>query len=382
MSTSLGTKESNLPDTGWVPGSNAPPGSNGAGAETSYTKAVEKSKTPQQNTTTNNNNIHKSYPLNLGTEQQLMIIKIYTQVKSNYKEAFQSPNVFNWGTSPSGGSINTTNAANPTQAIVVLKSSQLIDNASNSENARFALLGTAAKGVVEVGKSLDAIVFLNDIKVGAAARGTNKQYIQYIDLYMPESLNFINTNSYSEVSLTDALGLSGVMAGNSTEYNAIISKISGIAGDISGIAEQGNEGYAINPQLQVLYHGPKIRTFQFMFRFTPRSQAEATAVEEIIRTLRFHAAPEYSPNGEAINSRYMVPPSEFEIEFGYLEKNQFSHNSHIPRIAQSVLTSVDVNYAQSGRYATFVDGQPVETVVTLSFTETVILTKEDILNGY
>jgi hypothetical protein len=54
----------------------------------------------------------------------------------------------------------------------------------------------------------------------------------------------------------------------------------------------------------------------------------------------------------------------------------------LPRIAQCVLENIDVNYAAGGQYSTFVDGMPVEITMQLTFTETIILTKEDIDSGF
>jgi hypothetical protein len=54
----------------------------------------------------------------------------------------------------------------------------------------------------------------------------------------------------------------------------------------------------------------------------------------------------------------------------------------MPRIGKCVLTNIDVNYAPSGQYSTYSNGVPTEISVQLTFTETVVLTKEDIKIGY
>lgn len=219
-------------------------------------------------------------------------------------------------------------------------------------------------------------------KLDMTKNRVSTQYSAYIDLYMPESLNFINQQDFDAVSLTEALGSAGRFSQGQgiTEVQLQAMQDLNITGErYRDFYLQKNRGYALNPQLEILYNGPKNREFVFTFKFTPRSAEEANDVEDIIRTLRYHSAPEYTRSQGSINSRYMIPPSQFGIEF--LIENK--RNKHLPRIAQCVLTNVDLNYAPSGRYATFTNGTPVEIQMQLTFTETVVLTKEDIsIGGY
>lgn len=221
---------------------------------------------------------------------------------------------------------------------------------------------------------------------------TAKETLGYINLYMPETLNFVNQQDYDPVEMTDALGLAGRLSQAGGPFGG--ENLLRSATDLGWTGEkytdlymQKNLGYALNPQLQVLYHGPRTREFVFSFRFTPTSDVESNIVSTIIKALRFHAAPEYTVFGEkkSYNSRYMTPPSQFEIDF--MVKNEdgssYAQNQHIPKIGKCVLTNVDVNYAPSGRYAAFeTTNAPVEIAVQLSFTETTVLTKDDIMAGY
>lgn len=224
----------------------------------------------------------------------------------------------------------------------------------------------------------------------------------YINLYMPDGLNFVDRHDYDSVSVTDALGNLGALGtGSTTEIAARIGESASVAGvsllgqNITDLALY-NSGYALNPQLQVLFKGSKNREFVFTFKFVPRNPTEAETIESIIRTLRYHAAPNYQTAGEdglagsfsgvglgaTNNSRYFIPPSQFEIEFLIMTKSYSIYNDKLPRIAQCALTNIDVNYAPSGQFAAYADYQPVETQLQLTFTETVVLTKQDIQVGY
>ena len=257
-----------------------------------------------------------------------------------------------------------------------------------------ALTDAAQIGAAGVtGADLDSLSGLN--------AATVTEPLSYINLYMPEGLNFVDRHDYDAVSVTDALGGLGLVGtGSTTEIAARLGEQARIAGvsllgqNITDLALY-NSGYALNPQLQVLFKGSKNREFIFTFKFIPRNSYEALTIESIIRTLRYHAAPNYQTtgpdglegtlglgSGASNNSRYFIPPSQFEIEFLVMDQSTAVYNDKMPRIAQCVLTNIDVNYAPSGQFAAYQDFQPVETQLQLTFTETVVLTKPDIQAGY
>jgi hypothetical protein len=51
-------------------------------------------------------------------------------------------------------------------------------------------------------------------------------------------------------------------------------------------------------------------------------------------------------------------------------------NTALARISTCVLTEIQVNYAQSGAWATFNDGMPVHINMTLAFKEVDIITRQ------
>jgi hypothetical protein len=113
--------------------------------------------------------------------------------------------------------------------------------------------------------------------------------------------------------------------------------------------------------------------------FYPRSQTEAKAVMKIIKKLKFHQAPEIASR---TGGRFLIPPSEFDIEFFY----NGSENPNIPKISTCVLESIDVDYAPNGFSAYEVPGElvaaeggtgmPTGIRMSIQFKETQIVTKE------
>ena len=120
----------------------------------------------------------------------------------------------------------------------------------------------------------------------------------------------------------------------------------------------------------MLFEGIDFREFDIQFVFTPTSKAEARAVKDIIKKLRYAAAPERKT---ASGGFFFVPPSVFEISFFF----NGEHNTNIAPIRPSVLTSITVDYAPNG-WSALKDGAPVQTSMSLSFKEIELIDKASI----
>lgn len=221
---------------------------------------------------------------------------------------------------------------------------------------------------------------------------------QAIALYMPDTLTFAYNQTYNGISVYDTLGKVGTaLAAGSSIVDAIKNgadqktaiNVSSfglqflkdfVGGDTGNIANLGlaQLGVASNPGLELIYGSPSFRQFRFDFLFYPRSKQEGKMVQDIINSLKFHQAPEFASQ---TGGRFLVPPSEFDIEFYHNGKV----NPNIPKISTCVLTGIDVDYAPNGWTSYEVPGQsasiggtgmPVATRLSLSFTETQIVTKE------
>ena len=225
-----------------------------------------------------------------------------------------------------------------------------------------------------------------------------------IALYMPDTLAFDYKQSYSNLSVTKELGKLGLAAQagastydayrktgsissaakNAAPFAAELAREAGLptGGKVlfSALSAVTGGALAINPQLELIYEGTDFRSFRFSFMFYPRSKKEAVEILDIIDSFTFHQAPEILSSSFG---RYLVPPSEFEIEFRY----NGGINPNIPKVAPCVLTSISVDYAPSGfaSYETLESGNepkrggtgmPVAIRMDLSFKETRIITKQ------
>lgn len=131
-----------------------------------------------------------------------------------------------------------------------------------------------------------------------------------------------------------------------------------------------------NPYVEVLFNGVSNRTFSFTFKFIPRSPEEQKVIKEIVDTLKFHRAPEKKL---ARANLYWSYPSTFDITF--LKKNG-QENEWLFKISTCALTDLNVQQGSDSHFASFEDGSPFSTTITLNFTELEVLDKNRILQGF
>lgn len=151
-------------------------------------------------------------------------------------------------------------------------------------------------------------------------------------------------------------------------------------GDLEGIVRKGAQR-ALNPALEAIFQSVNLREFNFSFRFTPRTPKEQETVNSIVRLFKFHMLPE-RVQGQSIG-RHLLFPSEFEIQYMF----QGKENKFYPFVKPCVLKDLSVDYGPGGESQHFrpdPEGNPgpIETNMTLSFTETEIITKESVVEGY
>lgn len=199
-----------------------------------------------------------------------------------------------------------------------------------------------------------------------------------IALFMPNQLVFSSQNAYEDISLSAIAGSVGVGAlnrianilpGAAGQMVGVISSLAGTVGTVSRMA-----GHPINPRVEILFATTPQRQFVFEVLMAPRNSYESEAIKKIVRTLRFHAAPELSGPGGLT----FIPPAEFDITFF----NKGVENVNIPRINTCVLNRIEVDYSPSGVYSTFNNGHPVAVRLSMSFTEVELLHKLRIAQGF
>jgi hypothetical protein len=229
-----------------------------------------------------------------------------------------------------------------------------------------------------------------------------------IALYMPDTLQYGYSQTYDQLSLGGELGGQALAAGKSAleeyektgkigdAFGSVLKSAGNVAGQ-KGVKKLGeltgnqqtaqailaSTGRVENPMLEMVYKSPAFRDFQFDFTFYPRDEREALEVQKIIKKFTFHQAPEILAGAGG----FLVPPSEFDIQFYY----NGAQNPNIPTVGTCILKGIQVNYAPNGFTAYEIPGEnapalgrtgmPVAIQITLQFQEVVILTKSDLADS-
>ena len=228
-----------------------------------------------------------------------------------------------------------------------------------------------------------------------------------ISLYMPDTLIAGYESSYDNPTLQSALGpkiqalralaqtgsqlskdgegglknqLSSdpsVIAAAAAAVGAVTSKFGGDSNQLSKLVLQA-QGYAINPQVQFVYTGISLRHFSLSFTFTPKSLDESESVDNIVSMFKYHFSPSLQAGAETqTNSMFLIPPALFNVNFMI----SGVENRYLPKYGDCVLETMEVNYAPNG-FASFDNGAPVQTTLSLSFRETQIIDKAKLKKGY
>lgn len=125
-------------------------------------------------------------------------------------------------------------------------------------------------------------------------------------------------------------------------------------------------GTTINPNLELLFNGPKLRSFSFSFEFAPNDELDAAAARRVIRFFKQGMAPKKI----STNTIFIGSPNVFRVTYRSENGNNIK-GLHRHKIC--ALTTCEVNYTPDGMYQSYSDpyagSQPVRTTMTLSFTE-------------
>ena len=124
-----------------------------------------------------------------------------------------------------------------------------------------------------------------------------------------------------------------------------------------------SSGNVVNPNLELLFSGPQLRTFAFNFKFTPRSPEEALEIKKIIKVFKKRMAPQRSDQG-----LFLKTPNVFRLEYIYNDTD--NQHPYLNKLKPMALRSFGVNYTPDGSYATYLDGGSVTSYgVDMSFGE-------------
>jgi len=126
-------------------------------------------------------------------------------------------------------------------------------------------------------------------------------------------------------------------------------------------------GQIYNPNVELLYEAPNLRSFNFDFIFSPKSQDEASTVNNIIKEFKVWSSPEE-------NGGMFKVPCVWEVTY----MTGSDQNKNMNAFKKSAMTGVSVQAnPSSDMHNSFSDGMPVVTSMSLAFQEVDIITRGD-----
>ena len=180
----------------------------------------------------------------------------------------------------------------------------------------------------------------------------------------------INNTSRDSNEISAGTVLSGVLA------KSALGSI-GINVDVEQFITR-QTGAAINPNLELLFGGPQLRTFSFAFNFAPNGEDEAIMVRKIQRWFKQGMLPtRRRATSTAESSLFLASPNVFRITY----KNHNRRIKGLNLIKICALTSVQVDFTPDGTYQSYSDtkavSMPIRSTMGLTFSELTPIFRDD-----
>ena len=251
----------------------------------------------------------------------------------------------------------------------------------------------------------------NEIKVqdlGFSDREMNRKSIGTVVLPIPGGIKDQQQVSWASDSMdATAIALSDIALTTITEgVGAGIGAAEGVVGragsnisdikkalsaNIAGAAAGANRlltrqtGAIMNPNMELLFDSPQMRTFTFSFLLSPRSQKEAKTIVKIIRFFKQGMAPIRSKSRLFLRS-----PHTFRLAYKYRERtpslgaeknNPATDHKFLNKFKECAMNGFGVDYTPNGQYSTYEDGSMTAYQMTMNFQEIAPIYNDDYGNG-
>ena len=128
-------------------------------------------------------------------------------------------------------------------------------------------------------------------------------------------------------------------------------------------------GAAINPNLELLFGGPQLRTFSFLYNFAPNDSNEAKVVRMIQRWFRQGMLAQKTTNFGSGGSLFLGSPNIFRICY----KNNKRRIKGLNTFKLCAMTSCEIDFTPDGVYQSYEDtdanSMPVRSAMKVTFNE-------------
>lgn len=135
-------------------------------------------------------------------------------------------------------------------------------------------------------------------------------------------------------------------------------------------------GTVVNPNVEMMYEAPEMRTFSLSFKMFASSSEESIEIRKICNTFKKNMLPEFG-------GQFIKIPNIVKVTF----MTGGSANQWVSQFKPCAISNVSVNYTPDGSWASYggttkegqqVTGAPVATTLTIQFKELKMLFQNDI----
>jgi len=154
----------------------------------------------------------------------------------------------------------------------------------------------------------------------------------------------------------------------------------GLAASIAGSASGAQKlltrttGAIMNPNMELLFNSPSLRSFNFSFLLAPRDRNEAMTVIKIIRFFKQGMSPIRSKSRLFLRS-----PHTFRLAYKHRAGTKDKGKDHpfLNKFKECALNGFGVNYTPNGNYSTYEDGVMTAYQMTMGFQELTPIYNDD-----
>lgn len=163
-------------------------------------------------------------------------------------------------------------------------------------------------------------------------------------------------------------------------YDGVTKAVNGLTGGSADINQVmgGISGTIINPNVEMMYQAPDLRTFTLNFKMVPRNAKEAVEIRKICTTFRRAMLPSFGGaawlnQAKNVGGLLTIPKI---VQPTFMSGS--SPNEYIPQYKPCVISGVTINYTPDGAWAAYKGGSPVATNLSIDFKETKLIFEQEV----
>jgi hypothetical protein len=202
---------------------------------------------------------------------------------------------------------------------------------------------------------------LNSMAAYAVASGKNI-------IESPDAINALKSAATGVVGMAENVATSGNGQNAASSYFASqAANLLGANTSFEGILSRSS-GKVLNPNMELLFKGVKLRSFNFAYDLVARDRNESNQIKGIITTLKKAMAPRKSAGSGGSGGGgglFVSAPNVFQLTY----KKGAGKHPFLHTFKPAALVNMSVDYTGSGTYATYSDATPVHIKISMSFQE-------------